>query len=67
MHAEGVAQALQDLVDAGGEVIHLSDEEVARMREVSISEVWPQVAAQSELTARGVELWTAYLQEIGLH
>lgn len=67
MHAEGVEQALQDLVDAGGEVIHLSDEEVARMRTVSISDVWPQVAAQSELTARGVELWTEYLRDIGLY
>lgn len=67
MHAEGVEEALQDLVDAGGEVIHLSDEEVARMRAVSIAEVWPQVAAQSELTARGVELWTDYLREAGLY
>jgi TRAP-type C4-dicarboxylate transport system substrate-binding protein len=67
MHAEGVEQALQDLVDAGGEVIHLSDEEVARMREVSINEVWPQVAAQSERNARGVELWTKYLQDKGLY
>jgi TRAP-type C4-dicarboxylate transport system substrate-binding protein len=67
MHAEGVEQALQDLVDAGGEVIHLSDEEVARMREVSVNEVWPQVAAQSERNARGVELWTKYLQDKGLY
>lgn len=66
MHDEGVAEALQDLEDAGGEVIHLSDEEIARMREVSINEVWPQVAAQSELTAQGVELWKAYLKEAGL-
>jgi len=67
MHAEGVEEALQDLVDAGGEVIHLSDEEVARMRDVSINEVWPQIAAQSERTARGVELWTKYLQDKGLY
>ncbi|KPP87683.1 MAG: TRAP-type C4-dicarboxylate transport system, periplasmic component [Rhodobacteraceae bacterium HLUCCO07] len=67
MHDEGVADALKDLEDAGGEVIHLSDEEIARMREVSIKEVWPQVAEQSELTAKGVELWKAYLEEAGLY
>lgn len=67
MHAEGVEQALQDLEDAGGEVITLSDEEIARMRDVSINEVWPQVAEQSELTAQGVDLWKKYLEEIGLY
>jgi TRAP-type C4-dicarboxylate transport system substrate-binding protein len=65
MHADGVEAALQTLRDAGGEVIQLSDEEVARMRQKSIEEVWPQVAAQSERNARGVELWTKFLKEKG--
>lgn len=65
MHADGVEHALQVLRDAGGEVIELSDEEVARMRQKSIEEVWPQVAAHSERNARGVELWTKYLKEKG--
>lgn len=63
MHAEGVEEALQVLKDAGGEVIELSDEEIARMREKSIEEVWPQIAAQSEGNAKGVELWKKYLEE----
>ena len=65
MHADGVEHALQVLRDAGGEVIELSDEEVARMRKKSIDEVWPKVAEQSERNARGVELWTKYLKEKG--
>lgn len=67
MHAEGVEEALQILRDAGGEVIQLSDEEVARMRKKSIEEVWPQVAAQSERNAKGVELWTKYLKDKGVY
>ncbi|WP_340109625.1 TRAP transporter substrate-binding protein DctP [Pikeienuella sp. HZG-20] len=67
MHADGVEHALQVLRDAGGEVITLSDEEVARMREKSITEVWPQVAALSERTAKGVEIWTRYLKDIGAY
>lgn len=67
MHAEGVEEALQILEDAGGEVIELSDEEIARMREKSIEEVWPQIAEQSEGNARGVELWKAYLKEVGAY
>ena len=65
MHAEGVDEALQILKDAGGEVIQLSDEEIARMRQKSIEEVWPQVAAQSERNAKGVELWKKFLAEKG--
>jgi TRAP-type C4-dicarboxylate transport system substrate-binding protein len=67
MHAEGVDEALRILEEAGGEVIHLSDEEVARMRQVSVEKVWPQVAALSERNARGVELWTKFLQDQGLY
>lgn len=67
MHAEGVAEALKALEDAGGEVITLSDEEIARMREMAITKVWPQVAAQSDLTAKGVALWKKYLEDKGLY
>lgn len=67
LHAEGVDAALQDLRDHGGEVITLSDEEVARMREKSINEVWPLIAEKSEGNAKGVELWKKYLKEIGVY
>lgn len=65
MHADGVDEALDILRKAGGEVITLSDEEVARMRKKSIEEVWPKVAAQSERNAKGVELWIKFLKESG--
>lgn len=65
MHADGVTEALQALKDAGGEVITLSDEEIARMREKSVNEVWPKVAAQSEATAKGVEIWKQFLMDKG--
>ena len=65
LHAAGVEKALQTLVDAGGEVIHLSEKEVERMRTKSIEEVWPQVAARSERNAKGVEIWKEFLRDIG--
>lgn len=65
LHEEGVAHALQTLKDAGGEVIQFSDEEIKRMREKSIAEVWPKVAEKSERNAKGVELWKQYLKDIG--
>lgn len=67
MHAEGVDEALQILEAAGGEVIHLPAEEVARMRQISVEQVWPQIAEQSERNASGVELWTKFLQDKGLY
>ena len=63
MHADGVEEALQILRDAGGEVITLSDEEIARMREKSIAEVWPQVAAASAGNAKGVEIYRRFLED----
>lgn len=63
MHADGVDEALQILRDAGGEVITLSDEEVNRMRERSISEVWPQVAETSPGNAKGVEIYRRFLDD----
>lgn len=63
MHADAVEDALQALLDAGGEIIEMSDEEVQRMRDKSIEEVWPMVAEQSERNAKGVELWTRYFEE----
>jgi TRAP-type C4-dicarboxylate transport system substrate-binding protein len=67
MHAEGVEEALQSIRDSGGEVITLSDKEIARMREASVEEVWPQIAEKSDLTAKGVDLWVKYLEEKGLY
>ncbi len=63
MHAEAVDEALEALKKAGGEVITLSDEEVARMRKKTIEEVWPKIAAQSERNAKGVEIWKKFLEE----
>jgi TRAP-type C4-dicarboxylate transport system substrate-binding protein len=65
LHAVGVKDALDILVKAGGEVITMSDEEVARMREKAIKEVWPAVAEKSEGNAKGVALWKEFLQDIG--
>ncbi|QIE57443.1 hypothetical protein G5B40_19525 [Pikeienuella piscinae] len=65
MHLDGVDHALQVLKDAGGEVITMSDEEVARMREKSVSEVWPQVAKLSEGNKKGVEIWTRFMKDKG--
>jgi len=63
MHAEGVDEALQILRDAGGEVIEMSDEEVARMRDVAIEQVWPQIADASEGNAKGVEIFKRFLED----
>lgn len=65
MHAEGVEAALQAVRDSGGEVVELSDEEVERMRQVSIEKVWPQIAAQSELAAEGVAIYERFLRDKG--
>ncbi len=65
LHEKGVSDALQALKDAGGEVIQFSDEEVKRMRNKSVAEVWPKVAEKSERNAKGVELWKQYLTDIG--
>ncbi|MBP1949870.1 TRAP transporter substrate-binding protein [Virgibacillus litoralis] len=65
MHAEKVDEALQVLKDSGGEVITLSDEEVDRMREKAINEIWPKIAEESERNAKGVELWKQYLKDKG--
>ncbi|MEE2946554.1 MAG: TRAP transporter substrate-binding protein DctP [Pseudomonadota bacterium] len=63
LHQEGVEEALQILRDAGGEVITLSEEEQTRMREKSISEVWPKVAAASKGNAKGVEIYKRFLAD----
>lgn len=65
LHQEGVADSLKAIEDSGGEIITLSDEEIERMREKAIEEIWPKVAEESELTEKGVELWKEYLQDIG--
>lgn len=63
MHADAVDEALQALRDAGGEVIELSDEELERLRQKTVDEVWPQIAAESERNAKGVELWLQFLED----
>ena len=63
MHAEGVDQALADLEAAGGEVIWMSEREIARMREVAIEEVWPRIADQSDLAAQGVEIYRRFMED----
>lgn len=65
LHAQGVDEALETLKKAGGEVIHLSDEEVKRMREKSVNVVWPKVAEKSKRNAEGVELWKEFMRDIG--
>lgn len=65
MHMEGVEASLQAIKDSGGEIITLSDEEIANMREKSIEEIWPEVAAGSELTAEGVEIYKQYMIDNG--
>lgn len=65
MHAVGVKDALDILTKAGGEVITMSEEEVARMRTKAINDVWPKVSEKSEGNAKGVALWKEFLQDIG--
>ena len=65
LHEDGVAHALKTLKDAGGEVINFSKEEIKRMRDKSIAEVWPKVAERSERNAKGVELWKQFLKDKG--
>lgn len=65
LHAAGVAEALEILKKAGGEVIVMSDEEVARMRKKAIEEVWPKISEKSEGNAKGVALWEQFLKDKG--
>lgn len=65
LHAEGEEEALQDMVDSGGEIIELEDDVIEEMREKSIKEIWPKVAEESELTAKGIDLWKEFLSDIG--
>ncbi|MFZ7101259.1 MAG: TRAP transporter substrate-binding protein [Peptococcaceae bacterium] len=65
LHADGVEEALDILVQSGGEIITLSDEEIERMRVKSVEEVWPKVAEKSAETAKGVELWIQFLKDKG--
>jgi TRAP-type C4-dicarboxylate transport system substrate-binding protein len=65
MHLEGVEASLQAIKDSGGEIITLSDEEIAKMRAKAIEEIWPKVAGESELTAKGVELYKQFLTDKG--
>ncbi len=65
MHAQGVNEALEILKKAGGEVIVMSEKEVARMRAKAIKDVWPKIAEKSDRSAKGVALWQEFLEDIG--
>ena len=65
LHEDGVAHALKVLVDSGGEVINFSAEEIKRMRDKSIADVWPKVAEKSAGNAKGVAIFKQYLKDIG--
>lgn len=61
MHDEGVQGALKALTDAGGEVIQLPANEVKRIQDISIKEVWPKVAEKSKGCADAVEIGRAHV------
>lgn len=65
MHLEGVDEALEAIEESGGEVINLPEDEVEKMREVAIEKVWPQIAEQSELARKGVEIYRQYMEDKG--
>lgn len=65
MHADGVKDALADLKKHGGKVIHLSDQQVQKMRDISVEKVWPEVAAKSKLNAEGVKIYKQFLIDSG--
>ncbi len=65
LHAQGVEEALEILKKAGGEVIQLPEDEVKAIREKTIKEVWPQIAAKSKRSAKGVALWKQFMVDIG--
>lgn len=65
LHAQGVEHALKTIEKSGGEVIHLSEKEVVRMREKAINVVWPKVGEKSKRCAEGVKLWKQFLKDIG--
>lgn len=65
MHAESVEESLEALANSGGEIITLPDEEVARIRNLSVEKVWPKVGEKSPACAEGVEIWTQFLKDKG--
>lgn len=65
MHLKGVKDALKDLKKHGGKVIHLSDAQIQKMRNISVRKVWPKVAEKSELNAQGVKIYKQFLIDIG--
>jgi TRAP-type C4-dicarboxylate transport system substrate-binding protein len=65
MHLQGVKEALQAVKDHGGHVVHLSDDQVKKMRNISVEKVWPKVAAKSKLNAKGVKIYKRFLEDMG--
>lgn len=65
LHQQKVNASLKALVEHGGEVIYLPEEEVQKIRNIVIEKVWPKVAEKSELCAQGVEKWKEFLKDNG--
>jgi len=65
LHYKGVIDALKAIEDYGGEVIYLSDAEIARMTLRCVEKVYPKVAELSPETARGIELQKEFLRDVG--
>lgn len=65
MHLEGVESSMDAIEEAGGEIIELEDDVIAEMREKSVNEIWPEIAEQSELTKKGVNLYKQFFEDKG--
>lgn len=65
LHQEGVTESLEAIEESGGTIVTLSDEEIAKIREKAIEEIWPKIAAESDLASEGVEIWKQFLTDIG--
>ncbi|MBS3975417.1 MAG: TRAP transporter substrate-binding protein DctP [Syntrophomonadaceae bacterium] len=66
LHLANLAKSKEIFVNEGkGQILNLPSSEVERLRKIVREQVWPQVAAQSPRNAKGVELWTQFLVDIG--
>ncbi len=65
LHYAGVLEALKAIEDYGGEVIYLSDIEIARMTQRCVELVYPKVAELSAGSAQAIELQKEFLRDVG--
>lgn len=65
LHMKKVQASLDTLVQSGGEVINLPDDEVRKMRKIAVEKVWPKIAEKSELCKQGIEKWEEFLKDKG--